>query len=206
MELLNARWDLDSGRTVDFRITGNFATMRHPFKDFTRKRGGRVGTRFRATIGRSLTGEIVYDSELMLADWQEKPGTGMTVKFWLDDEASLHPFAGCQKRVRDNPGEMFALAMMELTDDDQVQVQESQPKRRSLSSDAHLMVTSQMFVQYLREQKKDAGIIWDSKNARIYVKQVLGIESMSDLDANPEKAKLFHEKIRKPYANWNGSL
>lgn len=209
VELLNAKWDLDSGRTVEFRITGEFSSMRHPFKDFTRKRNGRVGTRFKSVCARSAVGEIQYDGEMMLADWQEKPGTGMTVRFWLDDEATAHPFAGCTKRGRSAPGEMFALALVELNEmnervqPDQEDLQHGR-KKRTLSQDAHLMVTSEMFVQYLREMspRKDG---WSPQSAKDYVKAKLGIESLSVLDHDPAKRADFHEKIRRPYADWNGA-
>lgn len=180
--------------------------MRHPFKDFTRKRGGRVGTRFSAVCARSLVGEINYNGEMMLADWQEKPGTGMTVRFWLDDEATTHPFSGCQKRNRTVPGEMFALVLVELNEMNEVEQQhEHGHKRRSLSQDAHLMVTSEMFVQYLREMRPHLQTNWDANKAKIYVKTVLGIESLSILDRDPQKRAAFHEQIRKPYADWNGA-
>lgn len=207
VELLNAKWDLDSGRTVEFRITGEFSSMRHPFKDFTRKRNGRVGTRFNSVCARSLVGEIQYNGEMMLADWQEKPGTGMTVRFWLDDEALAHPFAGCTKRGRSAPGEMFALALVELNEMNEPEQHEDVPqhgrKKRTLSQDAHLMVTSPMFVQYLTEMRPIKS--WTPANAKDYVKMVLEIESLSELDHNPQKQAAFHEQIRKPYANWNGA-
>jgi hypothetical protein len=188
---------------VEFRIAGDFETMRHPFKDFTRKRAGRVGTRFHVVSGRSREGEVNYDGEMMLKDWQEKPGTGMTVTFWLDDEASLHPYAGCDRRKNSVPGEMFALVMVELDDDNQ---QQHQPKRhgRALSSDAHLMVTSEMFVQYLRETKPGLVKEWTPNAAKDYAKITLGVESLSELDHNPVKRDAFHEVIRRPYALWNG--
>jgi hypothetical protein len=187
---------------VEFRITGDFETMRHPFKDFTRKRGGRVGTRFQTVSARSSEGEINYDGEMMLKDWQEKPGSGMTVTFWLDDEAALHPYAGCERRKAKVPGEMFALVMVEISEDQQ---QVEKPKRgRALSSDAHLMVTSEMFVQYLREMTPGLVKEWTPNAAREWVKITLGVESLSELDHNPAKRDLFHEVVRKPYANWNG--
>jgi hypothetical protein len=178
--------------------------MRHPFKDFTRKRGGRVGTRFHVVSARTLEGAINYDGEMMLKDWQEKPGSGMTVAFWLDNEATLHPYAGCERRKTKTPGEMFALVMVEI-DDDQQHVQKPKGhKGRALSSDAHLMVTSEMFVQYLREMRPGLVKEWTANTAKDYVKLQLGVESLSELDHNPVKRDAFHETIRKPYASWNG--
>jgi len=34
------------------------------------------------------------------------------------------------------------------------------------------------------------------------VKQMLGITSRKEVDADPEKARLFHERIRGPYSKW----
>jgi hypothetical protein len=206
VELLNAKWDLDSGRTVEFRIAGNFETMRHPFKDFTRKRAGRVGTRFKAVSARSLAGEINYDGEMMLADWQEKPGSGMTVKFWLDDEATLHPYAGCTRKSLKMAGEMFALCLVELTDDDQPELQQRKPGEKAPrhSSDAHLMITNERFLQYMRESRPNVNVTWTGDTAKTYVKQLLGIESLAVLDHNAEKRKLLLNQVTIPYRNWFG--
>lgn len=205
--MLNAKWDLDSGRTVEFRIAGNFADMRHPFKDFTRKRNGRVGSRFEASCARCTDAELVYTGEMMLADWQEKPGTGMTVRFWLDDEATHHPFAGSTKRQRTTPGEMFALVLVEINEMQEVEQSQPQRKGRTHSQDAHLMIMNPMFAQHLMETRAEfKNITITPQQGKDYVKAVLGLESLSELDHNPAKYKQFREQIAHPYARWNGAM
>ncbi len=187
------------------RLTGDAFERNHPFKKFHKKRG-RVGTRFTATLADITTGGLIFNGEVMLASWGDAATTGQSIRLWIDDEAESHPFAGYARRQRNLPGDMFALVMVELNDEEQAvdqHAEDRQRKARALSSDAHLMVTSEMFVRYLTEMKSHIRSSWDAKQARDYVKGVLEIESLSDLDRNPEKARAFHEQVRKPYARWN---
>lgn len=188
------------------RLTGDAFERVHPFKRFQKKRGGKVGTRFHMTCAQAKGSEglLVYNGEAMLASWSDSSNPGQTVRLWLDDEAERHPFAGFARRNRNLPGDMFGLVLVELTDDQVPVDQRAEEKlrpRRKLSQDAHLIVTSDMFVRYLTEMRPQRH--WDANSARQYVKDALGIESLSDLDRNPAVAKEFHERIRKPYARWN---
>lgn len=117
-EVVEAAWSLANGRTATFRICGEAFGRNHPFKKFQQKRGGRVGTRFRASFARTDTGEEMGSIELMLMAWKDSSSIGQTVAFWLDNDAALHPFAGCAYRKGSEPGEVFAVAIVELTDDD----------------------------------------------------------------------------------------
>jgi hypothetical protein len=155
------------------------------------------------------TGEMVYSDELMLAAWGETPA-GQTVRFWLDEHAEVHPFARFKKRHGKTPGSTFQVIMVELTDDeqpvDQVKqsVVERARKKQTLSQQAHLMITSPMFVQYLTETRSGVMKSWSPDTAKEYVKAVLKIESLSELDKSEMVAGRFHELVRKPYARWGG--
>lgn len=116
-EVVSAEWSLANGRTATFRICGNAFGRNHPFKKFQQRRGGRVGTRFRASCVGVGSAESI-NLELMLCAWKDSSTIGQTVTFWLDDDSALHPFAGCAYRKGQEIGDIFAVAIVELTDDD----------------------------------------------------------------------------------------
>ena len=202
VELINARWDLESGRTVDFRIAGDGFERMHPFKRFQKKRNGRLGTIFAAAIADS-NGEVRVNSEVMLKGWSESATGGQQFSLWLDDEAAVHPFAGCRHRKREEPGEMFKVSLIELQDDASQTPQEATVRTRKPSNDAHLLVTGSMFVQYLRETKPNMAQ-WTPELAKQYVKSRLGIESLSLLDRIPLKVREYQEQIVRPFERWRG--
>ncbi len=158
------------------------------------------------------TGEAVFTGEVMFAAWHDTSTQGQTVKFWLDNESTRHPFDGFTARGRTNTGSMFAVILVELGEDDQPvdqtaekTIEEAHKPKQALSSQAHLMVTSDLFVQYVREcAVLKSGTKVTPDVAKRWVKHKLSIESLSDLDRDAEKAKVFHEKIRRPFARWNG--
>jgi hypothetical protein len=117
-EVIEAAWSLANGRTATFRICGEAFGRNHPFKKFQQRRSGRVGTRFHASFVSPDSGESI-NIELMLCSWKDSSSIGQTVAFWLDNDSSLHPFAGCAYRKGSEPGDVFAVAIVELTDDDQ---------------------------------------------------------------------------------------
>ena len=118
VELLNASWDLENGRMVEFRICGEAYGRVHPFKKYQQRRGGRMGSRFTAAFGRCTTGELLMHCEVMLAAWKDSSAVGQSVKFWLDNEVAVHPFCGCERRKNGTPGDVFTLVLVELNDDD----------------------------------------------------------------------------------------
>lgn len=256
IEILNAAWSLDSGRTVEFRLCGESYDRVHPFKIFQRRRGGRVGTRFRAVFANVQNGQELLTMDVMLAGWKDSSSVGQSVTLWLDDEVDVHPFCGVGRRKASVPGDIFALVLVELNDDETAVAQNGNgrnihagsgqgvstgvhdgaaastgtaaprathgaasgasqsPKRGSanggaaarrgqkLSSSVHLLVTSAIFLRWLRETKGNLVREWTTELARQYAKQVIKVESLSDLDRDPEAVKRFHENIRRPYERW----
>lgn len=189
----------------------------NPFKEYVRRRNGKVGQRFIAAIVPVGFETAAYDGEVMLAGWADTE-KGKTVKFWLDEEAERHPFAGYDKRTT-KPGSLFMGAFRLLNDDqsdgDVTHEAETGQQGRRLSSQIHLMVTSPLFCQFLTERSKKTenlqsqGLRWDSMHngemmSKAYVKKVLGIESLSDLDRDATKAQEFHDVFRKRFAKWSG--
>jgi len=185
----------------------------HPLKQYVRRRGGRVGQLFHGVIIHHGDNHPVYDDMVQLAGWADTE-RGKTGRFWLDEEAERHPFAGYKKRNAKEPGSLFGFVLVQLTDDhkpvDQdalasAEALQQPPGKRKLSAEAHLMVTSHWFVQYLKERvKQPRSGPWTAESARRWVKWKIQIESLSDLDRSEEKAHRFHEEIRKPFAKWSG--
>jgi hypothetical protein len=200
IELLNAKWELSSGRTVEFRLveTAENEDIINPFKEHQKRRGNRVGQRFHVCVTAIDTAAIVYDSEVQLCGWAHTE-RGKTVKLWLDEESSTHPFAGYEKRADTKPGSMFVCVFV-LLDDDQspVNLQMEKkllktPKPRSLSNQIHLMITSPLFCRFMTERSKRTeairknGLEWHSiyngeMMTKAYIKSFLKLESLSDLD------------------------
>lgn len=216
-ELLNAQWALDSGRTVDLRIVEEPGHDKvNPFKQYQRKRAGRVGQSFHAVIVADGDTRSAYDGPVMLAGWGDSSDKGQWVRWWLDEESALHPFAGFTRRSGMGLGKFFA-AVVALTVEPGGCLQDAhetggdkQPAPRKLSADAHLIVTSQRFGQWLEEKCEyttrlhEEGRKWDAQTAKKYVKWKLKVESLSDLDRIEEKAEQFHKEFRIPYSKWNG--
>lgn len=246
VEILDAKWSLADGRTVELRLCGEAFERVHPFKKFQQRRGGRMGTRFRAVFAYIHTGESVLTLDVMLAAWKDSSTYGQSIRLWLDNEVETHPFSGCTRRQGDKPGDTFALILVELNDDDSAidQTKRDQaeaggtvvpemgpdfihgtadegpvgdpevgsraparstrapPKRRPLSSAVHLLVKSDIFVRWLRETKGTLVKEWTGDLAKQYVKQVIKVESLSDLDRDPEAVKRYQAEIYRPYERW----
>lgn len=221
MELLNAKWDLDSGRTVELRLVEQPGEDRvNPFKKFQKRRGGHVGQIFRAAVVTSDTQVVTYDADFMLAGWGESSSKGQWVSFWLDEESSHHPFAGFRRRVGTELGRFFMAVLVALDEEGKavdltaeqrvINATSNGRSHRRLSQDAHLIVTGNLFIQWLREktnatEKLEAqGKDWTPTLAKQWAREKLGVESFTEIDINEEKAQLFHKIIRRPFADWAG--
>lgn len=205
VELLNASWAIDAGRMIEFRLEEQEI---NPFKIYQKRRNGKVGQRFHVSITSVDNQSVVYDGEIMLAGWADNSRKGQTVRLWLDEEATTHPFSGYEKSNR------FVAVFVQLTDDNKPVDQVAQGRaeaveqargKRKLSAEAHLMITGDAFLRYMQHCVPVIGETpWNSYRARRWVKWRLKIPSLADLDSDQKAAHLFHELIRKPFAEWNG--
>lgn len=217
MELLGAAWDMDTGRTVTLRVVESSQEHTvHPFKTFTHKRGGRAGHIFQSVMVPVGEEVGVYTDQVMLAGWGEDHGKGQWVRFWLDESAASHPFAGLQRKTRADRGTFLMVALVELDEGmdpiDQALQEKINRKRKSKANQIAVMVRSATFVQWLREkapaqwtqvvETKYGG--WSGDLAHRYVRYVVGIESMRELDTDPKAWQRFEQLIRKPYEQWSG--
>lgn len=193
--------------------------IEHPFAPFVQRRGGRVGTRFKAAFIRVGEPEPYYVGEVMLAGGGNPLQSGMWVKFWFDDDSTQHPFDGCTPRSADSPGDLFDAAFVEIDSDDSL-IDEAKRERaerfaqgvqsHTLARYAAMLGTNELFLQWMSETVTfDQGqstrtVEWwktDDHVAR-WIRWVCKVESRSDLDRNHEAAQLFHQKIREPYNKW----
>lgn len=222
LELIDAEWKLHSGRTVKFRlVSDNGPLVVHPFMQFVRRRGNRVGTRFMAAITRVGADEVFFQGEVMLAGGGNPLGQGMWVRFWLDEEADSHPFSGCAGRQRNEPGDLFMAAFVELDSDDEPINQEKRAriekangakKGGPLCKWAATKGHDNLFLQWLSEaikmpDKKYRPVSWWEQDDRVarWIRWVCDVESRADLDNNAQAAENFHDRIRRPYSEWRST-
>lgn len=142
--------------------------------------------------------KATFKGEVMLAGWSDSHNGGAKLAFWLPDDADLEVFRALTVRKGKTAGHRFMCLLFEINEQELMQ---SQPKHH-LSSDAHLMITGEVFVSYVRETVTGANA-WDVEKIRQWVKWSLGIKSLSELDSDPAAGMRFHREIRTPFLEWN---
>jgi hypothetical protein len=132
----------------------------------------------------------------------------------LDDEATMHPFAGHTPRAGKDVGTLFYGVFVEL-DDDQTPVDQAARSRAdgrrgfSLSQYAwRLAHQTPVFLRWLDEKQRPLpnGLTWTPELAHRWIRAACKVESLSDLDRNGAAQTDFHELVRKPYALWARDL
>jgi uncharacterized protein involved in exopolysaccharide biosynthesis len=129
-----------------------------------------------------------------------------------DLEEGIHPFASSYERNGELPGCIYAVVMVEINEEEQPvnqaavaqaeKVEKPKPKKKSkLSSQAHLMVSTPMFVRFVDEMYPDIPAA-QRKDPKQWAREMLAVESFSELDRNPIAEQRFHEMVRKPYLRW----
>lgn len=217
LELLDARWDLTSGRTAKFRIVQNgHPLITHPFAPFVQRRGNRVGTRFQAAFIRTGDSNPWWRGETMLAGGGNPLQSGMWVKFWFPDDDVDHPFVGCSARTQKLPGDLFDCVFVEVADDESL-IDEKQRKlaeqgqrgEQRLAQYAALLGTNELFLQWISEtvlmpDGKPREVAWWRTEDHVarWVRWICKIDSRAELDRNAEAAERFHKNVREPYSNW----
>jgi len=178
----------------------------NPFKKFTKRRQGRVGTRFGAVFTLS-NGSLFYQDEVMLKNWADG-AKGWTLQLWVNpDTVGQHPFMNTDNKT------VFALAMVELDDDnsaidqvkrDRVEAAPKTARKRTLSNYAAALCREPMFMRYLGDTYGIAcEPAFENEVATNWMRAFLHIESRAELDRNHTLADKFHKKIRQPYRRWH---
>lgn len=136
-----------------------------------------------------------FEGEVMLAGWQESHNGGAKVTFWLPSSESLEPFRFATVRKGKTAGQRYMMVLVEI-DSDEKPVQHP-------SNAAHLSITSERFLEYAKAQAPDGRRAkWTTQRAREWVKYVIGVESLSELDSNPAALERYHRLIRIPFDLW----
>jgi hypothetical protein len=202
-------WDNIWGQYIQLKLAQKPAEkgVANPFKKFTKMKKGKVGTRFGAVFTCNDS-TIFYQDEVMLKHWGDGV-SGWTLHLWVNgDEQGFHPFMNV-----DN-GSVFALAMVELDDDNEaidqtkrerVEAGKARKKHRTLSNYAAQLCREPQFWGFI-ESRTDIKLVheeWGPEVAATWMRQQLDIDSRSELDRDPVKAKRFHKEIREPYAKWH---
>lgn len=205
--LEKATWDTVFGMFAEFRLdqTGN-TSVANPFKRFTKGRKGKVGTRFGAVFT-CADGTNLYEDEVMLKGWSD--GTaGWKVTFWVEsDDAGFHPFMNCSK------GDAFAVALVELNDDNtavdqdkKARLEDAKRGRKSprLSNYAAQLCREPLFISYIGDRcgEQPSSEAHAEEFAGEWMRRTLKIGSRADLDTDREAATRFHKHVREPYNKW----
>lgn len=213
--LLEAKWNDKDGHLVKFKIAKPDEDKPNPFKQYTKRRAGKAGTIFHASMSYvqgPAKDEPDYNGELMLAGWGDTSTQGYTVTFWCEPpEQGMHAFDG-YPRARSS----FMTALVELDDDhepvDQTARQRveraheggsSRPhRRRTLSQDVAMMCNNPMFWGWINTQKRPKAPVTDGNEAAAWLRSFLGVRSRRELDQNRDLARDFHDRVRIPFVEW----
>jgi hypothetical protein len=140
---------------------------------------------------------IFFKGEVQMAGWGETHNGGCKVTFWLPDSEAMEPFRSATIKKGKIAGQRFMMVLVEIDDQEQPKV-----PQRHFSSEAHLMVTGPYFVAFCRATVKKAAS-WDGERCKRYAKWLCNVESLSELDSDPAKAKIFRDQIQRPLAEWS---
>jgi hypothetical protein len=213
--LAAATWADNAGHKAKFKVVGDTRGP-NPFKYFTKRRKGKAGTRFMATLAHvkedAPNGVVIpFTVELMLANWTDSSTSGHSVEFWCPPpDQGMHVFEGYERNK-----DSFMVALAELDDDDAVidqkkrevveQAEKSPHKPgQRLSQAAAMMCQNEQFWEWATvNSHPPLSVMVDSKEkAADWLRQSLAIESRAELDRDPAKAQRFHDEIRKPFVQW----
>lgn len=212
LEFMKASEDDSAGRTVKFRLVKPPEQLgqAHPFAKFTRRRRGKGGSQFEVGMC-SVDTQAEMRFDVILINWTSAP-QGDSIVFALDYEAQHHPFMGCKRASAEASGTRWMATFIEKADDaelaEQARVQHLEEAKRTgkhqtLSNAARLLTKNPRFWDWLRETAED--IEWTTKDADDWLKDICGIASKAELDADgPEvvaKLAAFH-KLRTAFVEW----
>ncbi len=205
--LEKATWDTPFGMYALFALNQPLVAKdtANPFKRFTKRKGGKTGTRFGAVFTWS-DADPCYQDEVMLKGWADGVGGWKLALYLQADDDGMHPFMGFDK------GQEFALAMVELAEDNTVidQVKrdkvEKGPRKQNLSNFAAMLCRTPEFYVWLKQERNFTFPAGDEAKpedcVRNWMCTVCEISSRAELDRSPPAIKAFHSKIREPYAVW----
>lgn len=149
-----------------------------------------------------MSAPIAFKGELQLLGWTESDKGGRSVKFQCSGDEAEHPFKVFRSKAR------FMAVLVEIGDDEQpVEPQEriADPATGLLASNlCALTCKDRDFWTWIEAQVWGIPITSEQKAAEI-VKELLGIESRTELDTNPGLAQKFFKQMLHPFNEWKQS-
>lgn len=139
-----------------------------------------------------------FSGEAMLAGWSESHNGGAKITFWLSDPSDLDAFRGMTIAKGKTAGQRLAMVLVEIAEDETVKESApaiEKPKGGELAKLAGILCSDPKFCEWLD--------VPDEEGAAAAIRATCGVASRADLDHNPKAAALFHERIRKPWAEVN---
>jgi hypothetical protein len=212
VSMLEAKWTDKNGSTVRFKLLESDPEKRNPFVEFTKRRKGRAGTRFRmvCTIVKPPC-QVIYDNEVMLAGWADSQTTGHSVTFWLSSDHMGHPFEGYYRGQED-----FVVALKEIDDDetiidaaqrDKVEQAKVKPSSR-LSYAAVMLCKNSDFWQWINIygdlEPGGEHDVNTTEKARAWLLGVMDISSRAELDKIDDRGNAFIHTVQRPFSRWLG--
>lgn len=144
--------------------------------------------------------DIAYQGEVQLLGWSESDKGGRTVKFQCGGDDAEHPFKRFRSKAR------FAVVFVEIGDDEKPVAQPDLPTTGHvsglrLSNESALLCKDADFWTWIESRVWGVPIHSEKKCAEV-IKDLLGIESRSELDRDDEAAAQFIAEVLTPYNEW----
>ncbi len=143
-----------------------------------------------------MTVPVAFQGEVMLAGWSQTHNGGAKVTFWLQDDTDLEAFKAMTVAKGKTAGQRLALVAVEIGDDEKpvsrdAGITASEPKGGELAKLAGMFCQQPEFWEFCGQSNAAEAAAW--------IRVVCHVASRADLDHNPAAAKLFHDRVRKPY-------
>lgn len=147
--------------------------------------------------------DIAFKGELQLLGWAESDKGGRTVKFQCGGDDEEHPFKRFGRKAR------FACVLVEIGEDEQPVaqpdvVQTSTVSGLRLSNECALLCKDKDFWVWIEGRVWGVPIFSADKCAEV-IRDLLEIESRSELDSDQAVAARFISEVLTPFNEWRKS-
>jgi len=144
-----------------------------------------------------------FSGEMQLAAWSESHTGGCKVTFWLPTPQDLDAFRALTVRKGNHAGHRFMAVLVEVGDDEQPVQQPELEKAKggALAQWAAMRCTEEVFREFLWDANS-MDVVPTEQEAVELIYLMCHITSRAELDNSAEAKRLFDERIRKPYAEW----
>lgn len=149
-----------------------------------------------------MTGRAFFKGEMQLVGWRESHNGGAVVNFRLVDPASLDAFRKLTVGKGKLPGQSLVASMMVKdagggsgTGDP------ARVKGGQLSRLAGILCAQPRFHSFVMEEFGED--VRAENECTDFLRKTCGVTSRAELDHNSDAARVFHERFRRPFAEFN---